>query len=96
MTVTVFTTMLMLISALTSLFTEGIKKVVNVKNPNIVAICVSIVLTVLVGVTYPILSETSYTMQYIVSMCWECILASLCAMVGYDKVIQTLKMIGDK
>lgn len=95
MTVTLFTTILMVISALTSLFTEGIKKVANVKNPNIVAICVSIALTVLVGITYPIMSGTGYTTQFCILMLWECVLASLCSMVGYDKVIQTLKMIGE-
>lgn len=96
MTVTLFTTILMIISALTSLFTEGIKKVTEVKNPNIVAVCVSVVLTVLVGATYPIMSGTEYTMQFCVAMLWECVLSSLCSMVGYDKVIQTLKMWGDK
>lgn len=95
MSVAEFTTILMIISSLTTLFTEGIKQIASVKNPNVVAVLVSVVLTVLVGVTYPILNSFPVGLPYIVSMCWECILASLCAMVGYDKVIQTIKMWGD-
>lgn len=96
MTVATFTTILMIISSLTSLFTEGIKTLKEVKSPNVVAIVVSIVLSVLVGISYPIIYKVNIDAQYIVLMVWECILASLCSMVSYDKVIQTLKMLGVK
>lgn len=96
MTVATFTTILMIISSLTSLFTEGIKNVTDVKAPNVVAIVVSIVLSVLVGVSYPVLYKFDIDTQYIVIMCWECVLSSLCAMVGYDKVIGIIKQLGDK
>lgn len=96
MTVATFTTILMIISSLTSLFTEGIKNVTDVKAPNVVAIVVSIVLSVLVGISYPIIYKVGIDTQYIVLMVWECILASLCSMVGYDKVIGIIKQLGAK
>lgn len=94
MTVAAFTTILMIISSLTSLFTEGIKNITEVKAPNVVAIIVSLVLSVLVGITYPIIYNVNMDTQYIVLMVWECILASLCSMVGYDKVIGIIKQLG--
>lgn len=96
MTVATFTTILMIISSLTSLFTEGIKTLKEVKSPNVVAIVVSIVLSVLVGISYPIIYKVGIDTQYIVLMVWECILASLCSMVGYDKVIGIIKQLGAK
>ena len=96
MTVAAFTTILMVIGSLTSLFTEGIKNITEVKAPNVVAIIVSLVLSVLVGISYPIIYNVNIDTQYIVLMVWECILASLCSMVGYDKVIGIIKQLGAK
>lgn len=94
MTVAVFTTILMLVSGLTSLFTEGIKKLFNAKAPNVIALIVSAVLSVLVCLTYAVIEEAVINLPFCLLTMWEIILSALCSMVGFDKVSQLLKQIG--
>lgn len=94
MTISEFTTMLMLISGLTTLFVEGIKDMAQIKAPNVCAIIVSAVLSILVAATYALTAGVTVTITYIIMTVWLIILGALCAMVGYDKVIQLLSQIG--
>lgn len=90
----VFLLGLLIVSTLTSLTTEAIKNLMGELNKtyraNILAGIVSLVLSVAIGVAYVVMIEGAFTSQIIIClialtfMCW------LCAMVGYDKVIQAI------
>lgn len=100
MSLEVFLTMLTIVSVFTSLFTEGIKNVMEEKKkryaPNIIAGIVAIVLSLAVSIGYLILYDVVLTAKYIVVMVALVALAWLAAMVGYDKVIQALVQIRGK
>lgn len=95
-------TILMLLaitSALTTLATEAVKKMIPEKaeySKNILAGLVAIVVGVLVSIGYCILTHTAATPEVVVYAVCLVILSWICAMVGYDKVIQTLTQIRDK
>ena len=96
MTVTVFTTMLMIVSTLTSLTTEAIKKATETKQPNLVALVTSAVISILVSLTYCIMTGAELTPQFIVTCVWLLLLSALTSMCGYDKVIGIIKQWGAK
>lgn len=100
MSLEVFLTMLTIVSVFTSLFTEGIKKVMEDRKKgyasNIIAGIVAIVLSLAVSIGYLILYDVVLTAKYIVVMVALVALAWLAAMVGYDKVIQALVQIRGK
>lgn len=85
---------LLITSTLTSLVTEAIKKVLTERNrtyrANTLAGVVSLVLSTAVGGCYIVLAETGITTQVVV--CWiiQIFMSWLCAMVGYDKVVQAI------
>lgn len=85
MTLECFLLLLMIVSILTGLFTEGIKKLLEESKKtykaNFLAGGVAVVLSVLVGSGYIILIDA------------QILLSWLSAMVGYDKVIQSLGQI---
>lgn len=91
----IFLTGLLIISTLTGLVTEGVKKMfigTNVHCPaNLLAAIVAIVLSVGLGVGYVILSGLSFTTNIIVCIVGLAFAGWLCAMVGYDKVIGSFK-----
>ena len=87
----VFVTMLVLVSTLTTLSVEAIKNATDTKKPAVIAIVMAIVLSVLVGGTYPILFGVPYTIQYAVMILWLVILSAICSQVGYDKVKKALE-----
>lgn len=97
MTLEVFLLGLLIVSAFTGLFTEGIKKLLQEKNKtyyaNTLAGYVAIALSVLVGVAYIILTEAAFNARMAVYLIALVLLSWLCAMVGYDKVIQTIAQI---
>lgn len=83
-----------LISALTGLVTEAIKKILDEqKRPyraNALAGVVSLILSVAIGIGYVILNTLGFTGPIVVYLVVLAFLSWLCAMVGYDKVIQTI------
>lgn len=94
MTVAVFTTILMFVSGMTALFTEGFKNTFDAKAPNAIALIMSALFSVLVCVTYAVIQGVSVDLSFIVLTVWEIILSALTSMVGFDKVSQLLKQLG--
>lgn len=99
MTLEVFLVLLFSVSVFTSLFVEGIKKFMGEKyklSSNVLAGVVAIVLSVCVGVSYCIFMGVTFNAQVIILLIALILLSWLCAMVGYDKVIQAIMQIKDK
>lgn len=90
----VFMLGLLVVSTLTSLVTEAIKNILTENNKtyraNTLAGIVSMVLSTCVGVAYFIMNGTVFTSQIIVCIVGLIFMSWLCAMVGYDKVIQAI------
>lgn len=92
----IFAVALVAISVLTSLVVEAIKKVIGEDkkySPNVLAMIVSVVVSVLVIAGYLLYYSIPFTTQIAVVSVALIILSFLCATLGYDKVIQTLKQI---
>ena len=89
---------LAIISVLTSLSTEGIKKILDERkkeySANILAVCVSIGITLAGSVMYIIYNSIPLTGKVIVTIVALAFLSFLTATVGYDKLIQALKQLG--
>lgn len=93
MTLEVFLGLLFAVSIFTGLVVEGIKKFVGDKYnapSNIVAGVVAIVLGAVFGIFYCILVEVIITLQLIIILIALVFLSWLSAMIGYDKVVQTI------
>lgn len=90
----VFLLGLLITSTLTSLGTEAIKNILTEHNvtyrANTLAGIVALVMSAAIGVCYVILTGTSFTSQIIVCLVGLVFMSWLCAMVGYDKVIQAI------
>ena len=88
---------LAVISVLTSLCVEGMKKLLDEQgkkySSNILAVCVSAGITIIGSIMYIIYNSIPVTPQNIVIIIALVFLSFLCATVGYDKVIQALKQI---
>lgn len=93
----IFLLLLMIVSILTGLVTEGIKKLLDeVKKPyraNLLAGIVAVVLSIGVDSGYIILTETAMNEKMAVILIALVLLSWLSAMVGYDKVIQAIGQI---
>ena len=91
----VFMLGVLITSTLTSLATEAVKKLLaeHSKNyyANTLAGIVSVILSVAIGIGYMMLSSISFTSQTIVYLIALVFISWLCAMVGYDKVIQAIR-----
>lgn len=92
-----FATALVLVSVITSLMTEGVKKLLDEQSknykPNILAVIISVIVSVAVIVGYVLYTGTAFTVQVAVVGIALIVLSFLCATVGYDKVIQTIAQI---
>lgn len=90
----IFLLLLMIVSVLTGLVTEGIKKLLDeAKKPyraNLLAGAVAVFLSIAVDTGYMILTETLMNEKMAVILIALVLLSWLCAMVGYDKVIQAI------
>lgn len=81
-------------SVFTGLVTEAIKNILSEHNvayrANTLAGIVALVLSSAIGFGYAILSDINFTSDIVV--CWVALIfvSWLCAMVGYDKVIQAI------
>lgn len=94
MNLEVFLLMLLIVSVLTGLFTEGIKNWMKERNktyyPNALAGYVAVVLSVLAGAAYVIITNAALNAYMAVYLIALVLLSWLAAMVGYDKVIQAI------
>lgn len=91
-------TALALISVLTSLTVEALKKLLgeNIKSYNLLAAIVSVILTIAISIGYLVYTGTMLTAQIVVVIVALMFLSFLASTVGYDKVVQMLKqIIGD-
>lgn len=90
----IFLVGLLATSAITSLVTEAIKIVLEEHNKtyrsNTLAGIVAILVSIAIGVCYIVISGASITPQIIVCIFALIVMGWLCAMVGYDKVIQAI------
>ena len=88
-----FTTGLMVVSLLTGLVTEAIKKIMveNGKEykANTLAGIVSVILAPATCVFYAVNTGTAFNEQFITGVIALTFMSWLCSMVGYDKVVQT-------
>ena len=90
----VFMLGVLITSTMTGLATEAIKKILAEYNKsyyaNTLAGIVSVILSVAIGVGYMTLSNVSFTSQSIIYLVALIFISWLCAMVGYDKVVQAI------
>lgn len=90
----VFLLGLLIVSAFTSLVTEAVKKLLQEHNikcgANTLVAIVSTVLSTAVGIGYIFIAAIDFTARVIVCLIALIFLGWLCAMVGYDKVIQNI------
>ena len=89
---------LAVISALTSLAVEGIKKILDERgtkySSNVLAVMVAFAITVIGSVMYIIYMSVPVTPQVIVVIMALVFLSFLAATTGYDKIMQMLKQLG--
>lgn len=96
MTLHVFLILLLACSILTTLTVEGIKKMFTngeSRKANIIAAIVAIVLAIAIGIIYALMFTVIVNIQYVAIIVVLCFLSWLCAMVGYDKVVQAIHQI---
>lgn len=95
MTFEIFGFCLFVVSIFTGLGTQAMKKVFEYFNKkyqsNILAGVVSIPISAAVGSGYTILTNTAFTPQLCVYLVALMVCGWIGAMIGYDKVIQTIK-----
>ena len=88
------------ISVLTSLFVEGIKKLLDERqkkySANVLAVIVAFVVTIIGSFLYIVWNSVVITPQVIVTIIALIFLSFLIATVGYDKVKQLIQQIGGK
>lgn len=94
----VFLKFLLLVSLLTNLTVQAIKKILEEKkikySANILAMGISITLSIAISVCYAIYFCIDINSQFFIFTIALCYLSFLTSTLGYDKIIQTLKQIG--
>lgn len=97
MPISFLTTALLIVSVITNLTVEGIKKLLDgtkVKYSSLMfAAVLSVLIACAVSVIYLIMTDTVFTMKIGVEIVVLMYLGFLISTVGYDKVIQMLKQI---
>lgn len=97
MPISFLTTALLIVSVITNLTVEGIKKLLDgtkVKySSSVLAAVLSVLIACAVSVIYLIMTDTVFTMNIGVEIVVLMYLGFLISTVGYDKVIQMLKQI---
>lgn len=93
-TLEIFLLGLLIASTFTGLVTEAVKNVLSEHNvnyySNTLAGLVALVLSAAIGVGYIVLASIDFTTQVVVYFVALVFMSWLCAMVGYDKVIQAI------
>lgn len=88
---------LLLISLLSSLTVEGIKKILNERNihysSTLMTVMVAVALSILVSVAYIIMGDIAFNIKVGIQIAALAYLSFLCATVGYDKVMQIFNQI---
>jgi hypothetical protein len=94
MALALFLVGLLVVSVLTGLCTEAVKKTLDecgrTYRSNILAGLVSIVVSILVSVAVIVLAGVTITASVVVYIVALIIMSWLCAMIGYDKVVQAI------
>lgn len=94
MSFNVFLMLLLVISTITGLATEAVKKYLQERgkkyHANALAGYVSAVLSVAVGAAYVVLTGAAINAQMVVYLIALVFLSWIAAMVGYDKVVQAI------
>jgi hypothetical protein len=89
-----FLTGLIIVSTFTGLVTEAVKKILSERGvkiyANTLAGIVAAVLGAALGAGYVIITGMAFTPQTLVCIIAMVFLSWLCAMVGYDKIIQVI------
>lgn len=97
MPISFMTTALLIVSLLTNLTVEGIKKLLEGTNKtyssNILAAILSTIISGAVCVIYLIMNDVVFSLKIGVEVLILIYLGFLISTVGYDKVIQTIKQI---
>lgn len=97
MPISFLTTALLIVSVITNMTVEGIKKLLDettVKySSNVLAAILSVLIACAVSVIYLIMTDTVFTMKIGVEIVVLMYLGFLVSTVGYDKVLQMLKQI---
>lgn len=100
MTVTMFITLLTVFSTVTSVCTEGVKKILNELNVAYASNLLASIIACVVGIggtaVYYILFSMAFTPANIVCMLLMGVATAFGAMVGYDKVVQAIDQISKK
>lgn len=100
MTVTMFIALLTMFATVTSICTEGVKKILNELNvayaSNLLASIIACVIGVGGTAVYYILFSMAFTPANIVCMILMGVATAFGAMVGYDKVVQAIEQMGKK
>lgn len=96
MTISSGSFILLICSAFTGLIVEAIKKMINVKKPNIVAAIVSVIVGIVVSIGYIYINHIAFTLDSILYVIGIVVLSWLVSMLGYDKVIQTILQIKER
>ena len=85
---------LLITSTLTSLVTEAVKKLMAEHNKtyhaNTLVGIIALVLSIVIGSGYVVLNGLEFTSAAIICLIAQVFMSWLCAMVGYDKVIQAI------
>lgn len=81
---------LLISSVFTGLIVEAIKKMWNVDKPNILAAIVSVVVGLIVALSYVAVYSIEVNVTTVLFVFSNIVLSWLSAMLGYDKVVQTL------
>lgn len=94
MTLELFLLVLLIVSTLTGLVTEAVKKWLQERDKNYYANAlagyVAVVISIAVGIAYIILAKAVFNAQMAVYLIALVFLSWLSAMVGYDKVVQAI------
>lgn len=94
-TIDIFLVGLMIVSTLTGLVTEAVKKILAERNApyraNTISGIVAAVLSAAIGIGYTLFAGIGFSAQVIVCIVALVFMGWLCAMVGYDKVIGLFK-----
>lgn len=95
MTLTLFITLLTACSTVTGLLTQGVKKILDEKKKSYASNVLACIIACIVGIggtaVYYILNSVEFDIANTTCMILMGLATSLGAMVGYDKVTQTVK-----
>lgn len=91
------TTALLIVTLVTNLTVEGIKKLLNETNKsyssNVLAALISVIVSCLICVAYLVMNDTAFTLKIGIEIFILMYLGFLTSTVGYDKVVQMIAQI---